>query len=228
MKDKSQSPPEHAWVKGRKEMDRMFGDLAHRRIQWMTIALVSMVCSIVLAISITVLVTSDRNIPWIVEVDKLGAIRVAGEAVTVDVPDYATLAVIHRVLHNMRQIPTDRNILGAMHQSALAHMAGSARLHFAEDLEKNAKELANILGSGRSRYVAEITSTLPIPGQVGLYHIKWNETNVPGGADGEYRAYEGYFQVRKGSVPTDNFAILNPLGMYITEYSISPITTEDP
>ena len=49
-KPKQSSGSEHAWVEGRAEMDRMFGDLAFRRRQWMTVSLVAITCSIVLAV----------------------------------------------------------------------------------------------------------------------------------------------------------------------------------
>ena len=228
-KDKKPAkPPEHAWVQGRAEFDRMFGDLAFRRWQWMTISLVSMICCIVLAISIVILVTADRNIPWIVEVDELGQIRVSGEAATLDVPEHVRVAVLYSVLKNMREIPGDPQILNTMHRTALAHLHGDAGDFFARDVGRNAETIRSMVESNQRRYVKGVSSLLAFPGQQGLYRLTWTE-ELAGTQSNDAIAYEGLFQVRVGATHTDDRILLNPLGVYVTEYSYSIIETpEDP
>lgn len=207
------------WEEGNKEMNRMFGDLAFRRRQWMLAALISMTTSIVLAIGMVALVLSDRNVPWIVEVDKLGDIRVAGEVASLEVPETVRVAALYRLVRSMRQIPGDARILEAQHRTAQAHLANDARMDFIRDLQDNSEELSQMLAERQLRYVTGISSVLPFPGQPGLYRVTWTEEYT--GRRTDEVSYEGYFQVQPGANPTPEMAILNPLGIFITEYSIS-------
>jgi len=213
---------EHAWVEGRAEMDRMFGDLAFRRRQWMATALVAMACSIVLAIGNVTLVLTDRNVPWVVEVDALGDIRTAGLAGNVVIPDQAKISTIHRAVINIRQVSGDPQILESQHRTALAHLGQDAAAQFTSSLQMNADALTEMLADKEKRYVKGIQSILPFPGQPGMYYVTWTEEYV--GQTSRTVSMEGYFQLKEGPIPTNESGILNPLGLYITQYSISTIT----
>jgi len=215
----------HAWVEGRAEMDRMFGDLALRRRQWMLAGLVSMACSIILALGNVTLILSDRNTPWVVEVDKLGDIRVAGAVGTTTVPDHAKVSVLHRAIHGMREVSSDAQLLNAQHRSAIAHLAGGAREKFIEALQLNAEDLQKMITSDQRRYVKGIRSLLQLPGQAETYRVTWAEEYVGGRTTTV--AMEGYFQIEAGEIPSDESGILNPLGLYITQYSYSTITEDN-
>lgn len=226
MSGKKKTPKQtHPWIEGQKEMDRMFGDLAFRRRQWMTAALVAMTTSIILAIGMISLVLTDRNVPWIVEVDALGNIRLAGEAAITEIPEHTRVAALQRLIKNMRQLPGDSRILTAQHKAAQAYLANEARLSFAMDLQNNAEALAEMLAKRQRRYVTGIKSVLPFPGQPGLYHVTWTE-EYEGPTRSDKVGYEGYFQIQQAEIPTDDLALLNPLGLFITEFTISTITPD--
>ncbi|MXZ58165.1 MAG: hypothetical protein F4Z16_06745 [Rhodothermaceae bacterium] len=221
---KKQTDPDHPHIRGRKEMERMFGDLAYRRRQWMTAALIAMTVSIILAIGMVTLVLTDRNVPWIVEVDELGDVRVAAEAASTEIPEHTRVAALHRLIRNMRQIPGDSRILTAQHQAAQAYLANPARQSFIQDLQNNSEALTQMLSQRHRRYVTGIKSVLALPNQRDLYRITWTEEYEGGRSDKV--GYEGYFQIQQAEIPTDEVALLNPLGLFITEYTISPITSD--
>jgi len=213
----------HPWFHGREEMERMFGDLAMRRRQWMTIAMIAMTVSIVLAVGMVTLVTTDRNVPWIIEVDELGSLRFAGEVATQDVPERVRLAVLHRVIHDMRQIPRDGRLLAVQHEYALAHLAGNAAAEFTRDLADNQDLLQQHLRNGTRRYVKEVSSILPFPGQPGFYRATWVEETV--GSATQRTSYEGHFNVQVSPEPRPDQVLLNPMGITITDYSITTVST---
>lgn len=215
---------EHAWIQGRAEMDRMFGDLALTRRQWMTTSLIAMSTSVILSIGMVTLVLTDRNVPWIVEVDKLGEIRMAGLAAEVDIPEHARVAVLHRFILNMRQIPGSSRILAAQHKTALAHLANEARSTFTQDLQTSNDVLTQMLSERQQRYVTGIQSVLPFPGNPDLYLVSWTEEYE--GRRTDKISYEGFFEIHQGEIPTDELALLNPLGLFITEFTISTITSD--
>lgn len=207
-------------------MNRMFGDLAMRRRQWMTAAMVAMSVSIVLAVGMVTLVTTDRNIPWIVEVDELGSLRFSGEVATQEVPERVRIAVLHRVIHHMRQIPRDPKILATQHELALAHLSGNAAAQFTQDLATNRDALQQMLRDGSRRYVSEVSSILPFPGQPGFYRATWVEETVS--SNSQRVTYEGHFNVQVAPAPQPELVLLNPMGVTITDYSITTVSTIAP
>jgi len=215
---------EHAWVQGRAEMDRMFGDLALTRRQWMITALIAMTTSIVLAIGMVTLTLTNRNAPWIVEVDQLGEIRMAGLAADVEIPEQARVATLHRLIINMRQIPGSPHIMAAQHKTVLAHLANEARVTFTRDLQTSAETLSQMLNERQQRYVSGIQSVLPFPGDPDLYRVTWTEEYE--GRRTEQVSYEGFFKIQESNIPTNELALLNPLGLFITEYTFSTITSD--
>ena len=210
----------HPWVTGRAEMDRMFGDLGERRRQWMVMALGSMSLSVILVIGMVMLATSDRNIPWIVEVDRLGEVRFFGELGDQTVPDHAKIAMLHKTLRYMREIPGDLRILQGRHEELSKILVGQALGSFVADISENSEELRGLLSAGARRYVEEVTSVLPFPNQPGLYRVTWDEGMRGAGAPSE--SFEGHFQIITGPPPEDG-VIFNPLGIYIAAYSVTPI-----
>jgi len=221
-KTKKKTSESHLWVQGRAEMDRMFGDLAERRRQWMVLALSSMALSTALVIGMVVLATSDRNIPWIVEVDRLGEVRFYGELGSQPVPEHAKIAVLHKAVHYMREIPGDIRIMQGRHEELNAILVGQALAAFSTDIPENVEELRALLGAGARRYVESVTSVLPFPAQPGLYRVTWDEGMRGSGAPKE--TFEGHFQIITGPPPEAEGAVIyNPLGIYIAAYSVTPI-----
>ncbi|MYJ57104.1 MAG: hypothetical protein F4096_11850, partial [Rhodothermaceae bacterium] len=158
-KKKNQAEQEsHAWEKGRAQMDRMYADLALRCRQWMTAALAAMAASIVLAGGIVILAVTDKDSPYVVEVDRFGEIRAVGDISVQDVPERARRATLFRTIKHMREIPSDARILSARHETALAHMSDNAAEVFAEDLATSADALNEMRQRSRTRYVTELKS----------------------------------------------------------------------
>ena len=222
-KNKSTKSEPHAWESDRAEMDRMYGNLALRCRQWMTAALASMGASMVLAVGIVTLAMTDKDSPYVVEVDRFGEIRAVGDIAVQEVPERARRATLYRTIKHMREIPSDARILSARHETALAHMSDTAAEIFAEDRASSADALNEMLQRGRTRYVTELKSLLPFPDRANMYRVTWSESGA-GEAD---LLYEGFFQIRDGIQPTPAQALHNPLGIFIVNYSISTLTTNE-
>lgn len=215
----------HPHITGRSEMDRMFGDLALRRRQWMLGAVIAGCTSIILAVGMVTLVLTDRNIPWIIEVDSFGQVRFAGEIAMQEAPERVRRAMLYQVIRNIRQVPGDARILNAQHEAALAHMSRDAATQFLTDITANQDRLAQMIRRKQRRFVLEINSVLPFPRQPNLYRVTWIEERT-GDAGTETAAYEGHFLVSQAPPPPE-LVMLNPLGVFITEYSITPITESE-
>lgn len=212
------------WVQGAAEMSRMYGDLAERGRVWMTAALVSMGCSAVLAAGLVYITVTYDPAPYLVEVDALGETRMVNQLATQDVPERVQQATLRRVLVNMRQVPMDREILRAQHNIALAYLAGNAARAFNQDLARESDRLNRMLQAGQRRYVRAVQSVLPFPGQPGFYRVSWVEETLTGQVT--QTAYEGHFRVVVAPVENPEILAENPMGIFVTEYSISQLTSD--
>lgn len=209
---------QHPWITGAAEMDRMYGDIAETRRAWMTAAIVSMGCSVVLAAGLVYVTVSYDSAPYLVEVDALGEARLVNEFAAQEVPVRVQQATLRRVLVNMRQVPTDIRILRAQHDIVRAHLSGNAAQTFAEDLSRDTEALADMVAKGQRRYVQAVRSVLPFPRQPGLFRVSWTEETL--GGRGETEAYEGHFHVVVAAVEDPAILVDNPMGVFITDYSI--------
>ena len=177
----------------------------------------------VLAVGIVTLAVTDKDSPWIVELDRFGEIRVVGDISVQKVPERARRAVLYRTIRYIREIPSDSRILNARHETALAHMSAAAAETFRADLATSADALNEMLQRGQTRYIAEIKSLLPFPDQPNMYRVTWSETGGPK----PDLSYEAFFQIQDGIEPTTSQAVHNPLGIFIVNYSISTLTTDE-
>ena len=213
----------HPWEQGRANMDRMFGDLALRSRQWMTMALAAIGAAMVLSVGIVTMAVTDKDSPYVIEIDKFGEIRTVGDIAVQEVPERARRAVLYRTIKHIREIPSDARILNTRHEIALAHMSDAAAQTFAADISASADALNEMLQQRRTRYVSEIKSLLPFPDNPNMYLVTWSES----GRGDEDLSYEGFFQIQDGISPTPEQALHNPLGIFIVNYSISTLTTNE-
>ena len=217
---------EHPWLKGRAEMDRMYLDMAEHRRAWMTAAMVSMAATAVLAAALVYMTVNHSSAPYLVEVDNLGETRVVEQIATQEVPIRVQQTTLRRVLVNLRQVPTDGRLLTAQFDVVQAHLAGSAADTFREDWQMSADELSKMIETGARRYVTSVRSVLPFPQQPGLYRVTWSEETIQQGAK-DIKSYEGHFQVAVMRIDDPRVVVENPMGVFITDYSIALLTEDE-
>ena len=219
----SKEPPkasEHPYLQGRYAFERLFGDLARSRRQWQATALVAMVTCVVLATGFVMLTRVQKVVPYIVELDALGEVRVGNTLVAADPPERALMSALRRFVHNLRTVPSDARILNTQLGLAQVFVAGSAQTTFVKDVQVRRADLEKMLRRNETRYVEEVSSILKVPGEANVYRVAWREVLN----EQTVSAYEGHFRVEV--LPPESATILvdNPLGIYVTDYTWSQIS----
>ena len=214
----------HPYLDGRYAFERLFGDLARGRQSWQSVAFVMLLINLVLVAGYVHLASQHKVVPYVVELDALGEMRAVGTLSVREVPEHAVTATLRRFIHNLRTVPTDARLLNVRLQDARAHANGRAAKTLITDLDRDREFLERMLERGDTRYVAEISSVLKVPGEGILYRVSWREL-VQIGHDERTSAYEGHFQIRVQPPEDEESLSANPLGIYIMDYTLAQVST---
>ncbi len=214
----------HPYLQGRYEFERAFGDLARRRQTWQVVAMLSLVVSAVLAVGLVGLARTQKVVPYVVELDRLGEMRSVGKLALGEIPERAIVAALRRFIHNARTITTDARLLNARLNEARAYAMGDALDTFVRAVRDESETLEQMLKRGDARYVEEISSILPVPGSLDSYRVTWRERKDS--KEGEtISAYEGYFTLRIVPPETEEEVLANPFGIYVVDYTWSRLNS---
>jgi len=213
-------------LKGQQEFERFFGGLVERRRYWQSTAILSLLVNLCLVVGLVLLSLQHKVVPYVVELDTLGESRAVGKVAHLHVPDRATVAVVRRFVHNLRTIPTDSRLLNVRFNEARSFATGKALETFVRDVRGKRDALEAMLRRGDARYVEEISNVLRVPGNEEIYRVTWRETARRNMTEVS-SAFEGYFQVHIEPPDTEEVLIVNPFGIYITDYTVSELGRSD-
>lgn len=214
----------HPYLQGRYEFEQVFGDLARRCRTWQVVAMLALILSFVLAAGFVGLARTQKVVPYVVELDRLGETRSVGKLALDEIPERAIVAALRRFIHNARTITTDAHLLNARLNEARTYTMGEALNAFVTTVREESEILQQMLKRGDARYVEEISSILPVPGSQNSYRVTWRERN-DSKEGGTVSAYEGYFTLRVVPPETEEEVLANPFGIYIVDYAWSRLNS---
>ena len=220
----SQPPP---YIAGRAEFYGAFADLAKGKRNWQITAFTSLGLASILTVGLAVVSSQSRVVPYVVEVDRLGAARAFGPAEPLRATDDRVIVRdLAGFVRDVRSVVADPLAQRDMVTRAFAFVdreaAAFLNIYFADpgnDPRRLGRELTRLV---------EITGVLAVPGSAAhgqqsptrTWKVSWTERAVPRAAGGLPReaAWEGYFTIRV--VPpthVDERFTINPLGVYVTQ-----------
>lgn len=218
------TPEGHPYLQGRYEFERAFGDLARRRRTWQVVAILSLVVSLVLTIGFVGLARTQKIVPYVVELDRLGETRSVRKLALDEISERAMIAALRRFIHNARTVPTDARLLNLRLNEARAYARGGALDTFVKAIRDEREVLGQMMERGDTRYVEEISNILPVPGSPNAYRVTWRERTDSKEGD-TISAYEGYFTLRVVPPETEEEVLTNPFGIYVVEYTWSRLSS---
>lgn len=180
------------------------------------------------------LALQPRFIPYTVAVDQHGVALPIGpaERTTRGNAD-AIRAELTRFITDARTVSSDPFAQRAMVERAYAHTtpAAAAQLNaYFRDPDNDAR----VIGERAVRLVRVLRVTpLPAPSS-NTWNVLWQETEIEHGSESRREtSWEAYLTVSTADQPTPNRRTeqqisLNPLGIYVTDFSWSPVATLDP
>ena len=218
------TPPEV--LRGRYEFARQFTDLAKGKRNWQIVAFGSLALLALSVVGLVTLALQSRVVPYVVEVDALGRAGAIAPAEAVPaVEDRVVIAALSSFVSNIRTAYPDPVAQRDAVYRAYAHVAGDA-LAYLESYFSDPANDPRQQGRGYRRAV-EVTNVLPVPGGVEggprTYRVQWNEREESPREGVRERAWEGYLSVTVAPPTTTEAVERNPLGVYVTDLSWSPL-----
>ena len=218
------TPPEV--LRGRYEFARQFTDLAKGKRNWQLVAFGSLALLALSVVGLVTLATQSRVVPYVVEVDRLGRAEAIAPAEAVPaVADRVVTAAVARFVADIRTAYPDPVAQRDAVYRAYAHVAGDAQ-GYLEGYFSDPVNDPRQQGRGYRRAV-EVTNVLPVPGGVEggptTYRVQWNEREESPREGTRERAWEGYLSVTVAPPTTTEAVERNPLGVYVTDLSWSPL-----
>ena len=224
------TPPEV--LRGRYEFHRSFSDLARGKRNWQWAAALSLVLLGFAVVGLVTLATQSRVVPYVVEVDRMGRAEAVAPAEAVPLAeDRVVVAALSSFVTSIRTVYADPVAQRDAVYRAYAYVAGDAR-EFLEGYFSDPQNDPRRLGKDFRRAV-EVTGVLPVPvaggaSSVRTYRVQWNETDRSAQGGTRERAWEGYLAVTLAPPTTTEGVERNPLGVFVTDLSWSPLAGSAP
>ncbi len=222
------SRPDTRLIEARNEFANAFGDLARGKRNWQLVAFWALGALSMLGVAYVRLAATSRVVPYVVEVDKLGAIAAVGPADRPRTPEprliAAQLAAFVRAVREVLpasspelQADVMRRAYAFVDQSAAA--AATLNTYFADPAHD-----PRTLGQRLAREV-RVTGAIPVPNST-AWKLRWTETDLPlqPGVPSRTTTWEGYVTLRLRPPTTADAIQDNPLGVYVTTIVWSEIT----
>jgi type IV secretion system protein TrbF len=210
--------PDTAYARGQQTWDLRMGSAVQAAITWRLIALCLGALAIVLAVGLTLVALQKRTFVHVVEVSPNGAVLSVQPVSDRYTPTDAQVAYfLGHFVRLVREVPTDGVVLRQNWFEAYRFLTTQA----AGRLNEIARSDDPFALLGTTARTAIITSVVQRSQQT--WQVSWIEATH--GADASnLQSFTGLFTVKFEAPHNADALMHNPLGLFITEFSISPET----
>lgn len=190
-------------------------------LKWQRLSYMSIVAMIICIFGIIFIATRSTFIPYVIHVDpetgyakSLGAL----EQGKTKVPSTEVNYFLSQFVTNMRSIPKDEYVLKENVDKGIKYLTSQSAQKY-----KNLylDEFTKKIGSEYSRI--RILNVNPIANTKNTYQVRWEETaiNKSNSMQPIKTVYTGNFSIEQKTVSNKEDLVLNPLGLYITDFEFS-------
>lgn len=204
--------------KNKKNSGDLYNSILRSLRVWQLIAVILLVINLILLSSFILLANKQRIIPWVVQVDEHGfevAIAPAEQVSTVD--NRIIISRIGRFIECLRTVVADREAQKALVDwvyvsipETSAAQAYTTQFYRTNEPTKRAKE---------GTVSVEVKSIIPI--SANTYRAEWIEKTIKAGEIAYVDSWTGIFSIAVSSTRDIKSVIKNPLGVYITDYTVT-------
>lgn len=202
------------YVEARREWNDRYLDLARECRLWQTIAAAELVVLLIVAGGFVWLSLQHKIVPYVVEVDSLGAALAINRAAdATQVTDERIIRYqLATFVRGARQVMTDRVAMKKVLEQVYAYARGGARTFLDDHYRMNNPfEVAKT-------YVVVPTVTSLLRLSPTSWQVRWTEDQRA--LDGQMLGktqWEGVITVEIAPPTSDDAIQMNPLGLYVTE-----------
>jgi type IV secretory pathway TrbF-like protein len=202
------------YLEGRKEWAERYGSYIAQAANWRMAAIGSMTVSLILAGGMVTVASKSKFIPYVVEVDKLGAIAAVGPADRMQQPgDIILKSALRGLIEDIRLVSSDSGLqIKAIKRVYAKVPSGSPTKVFLDQYYKDndpfkAAELKTI----------DVQVTLVMPVSAKSWQVEWAETardkngNILGNTH-----WKSTLTIDFNPPATGDELTINPLGIFVT------------
>lgn len=213
------TPLDESSLRARAFINDRMGNAARAAKNWRLFAFAGMAVGLIGVSAAFVGFTSAETETLYVPVDEAGRptdVRLANTSYT---PGERSVSYfLGRFIENIRAIPRDR----VQHQSnwtqAYDYATDTGRAELSRRMEE---EDVFKTADGKARRV-RIESIVQQPDS-GYYEVEWVEQTITGQGEQPSKRYRGLFQITFDQPETEDQLAINPLGIYVADFSFNPI-----
>lgn len=215
-KTEKTSEGESPFLRAREEWLERMGVVAQQASTWRLVSFLA-ICGCLLSLTLNIVqIQQAKIIPYIVEVDKLGAasaVRPLQE--NGEVPRRLIQAEIVNVITNWRTVTADLELQKKMLGKLAAYIGGSAKGTLREWFEAN-----NPYSRAEKLLVSVDVNAMPLPVSSNSWRVSWRETTRNhSGTTLDVTAYEATMSIAI-TAPKDEMQVMaNPGGVIVTGIS---------
>lgn len=211
--------PTNPYVEARREWNERYGDYIHQAQHWRVMAIVCGTIALVAVVGVVYIGAQNKIIPYVVEVDKLGAAAAITRADSAAAVDQRVIkAYLARFVADWRTVTVDRQAQKSAIDRVYAMLPhGSVALGKVNDHFKANNPFS--IGANRSVSVA-VTSLLPLSDRT--WQADWQEVTRNNRGEVEKNVRMKVSIIVGITPPNDErLVLINPLGVYITDLNWS-------
>jgi type IV secretion system protein TrbF len=190
--------------------DQRIGTARAQAHNWRLFALGSLVVALMLSIALIWLGRSGTAVPFVVEVDRNGAVRTVATATENYRPSDAQIAYhLARFIENVRSLSIDPVVVRQNWLRAYDYATDKAAL----TLNEHAREHDPFAGIGRITVAVEIASV--VRASEASFQVRWLERAFENGAAKDAKRFTAILSIVISPPRTAEAVRKNPLGIYV-------------
>jgi len=213
----AQTPePVTPYQKAEQVWDRRLGTLAAQASNWRLMAFGASLVALTLAGGMTWLASQSRVTPYVVEVDRAGAIQAVAPADTGYKPTDAQIAwFLSRFVTDVRSLPTDPVLVRQNWLEAYAFTSGNAVTFL------NSQAQANDPFAGVGERSVSVSITSVVRASPTAFQVKWQEQSFDHGAPSTLKHWTAILSIQQSLPKRADVLRKNPIGLYVTDLAWS-------
>lgn len=217
---------ENPYLTARRTWNEHVGSVVSSRQTWQVVGILSLMIALAGVGGVIYIGSQSKFIPYVVEVDKLGAIQAAGPVTGSDTADPRVLrATVSNFIENARLVSPDIALQRKAVFGVYAHLAPNDSAITKMNEWMNGSADANPFKRATKEMVSiDITSVMPQTPTT--WQVDWRETTrdrqgVLKGEPAQMRALITVYTADTSTQTSEEQMRKNPLGIYVRDYSWS-------
>ena len=213
-------PLEDRYAAARAAYDEQVGGPLVRAHNWRLACFASMALTMVCLVGLIIQSMKSTVVPYIVEVDSAGKVRLVGEVTTQQwsLGESARQGELGRWVRHLRSMPLDQHVFEQRLADVQARSTQAARVQLADYVDSNDP----YSGLGQLRRSVELGAFTRVQGSGDVWRVEWVErTHDAGGALVSTTEMIGEFELLVRPPEDAQTLTTNPLGVWVSYFDIT-------